>query len=53
MKLSGFVELVNVSIAGDLKFFKSLARDPNGRDNLGSSSQNLIPGVSPFEMIES
>jgi hypothetical protein len=53
MKLSGFVELVNVSIAGDLKIFKSLAKGSEREGNLGSRSQNLISGISPFEMIES
>jgi hypothetical protein len=48
MKFSEFVGLGNVSIVVDLKSFKTLQRGPNRGDNLGSPSQNLIFGISPF-----
>ena len=37
MKLSAFVELVNVSIAGDLKNFKNLAKGSEQEGQLGVS----------------
>ena len=48
MKLCGFVGLVNVTIAVDLKSFKNLAKRSKSGDKLGSPSQKLTSEIFPF-----
>ncbi len=48
VKLCGFVGLVNVSIAVDLKSSKNLANRSKSGDKLESPSQKLTSGIFPF-----